>query len=229
MFTTDTQRQNVVFVDPLPEELRCPFHRGIFEEPQVGLCGHSFCKLCLHLEDDSEITCPICMTNLSKPFFPNLAIEAVISHLRVYCRNRDPEKISCQAIVTLGELPVHEQTCEFSPKGDIKNETTTGNYSKYKKQNRYHKKSITYDFSFPKLLVSKKPIMMRIPSQHMWHIDFREIKLLYRIGLGAFGEVFKGSFRGTVVAVKRIIAKGLKENEREEMFKKELEFMKLVL
>ena len=68
--------------------------------------------------------------------------------------------------------------------------------------------------------------MLRVPSQNMWHIDFRELKLLYRVGMGAFGEVFKGTFRGTVVAIKRIVAKGLKEQEREEMFKKELDFMK---
>lgn len=86
---------------------------------------------------------------------------------------------------------------------------------------------IVSKFFFNFLMISgSKPFMLRIPSQHMWHIDFREIKLLYRVGLGAFGEVFKGSFRGTAVAVKRIIAKGYKEEEREEMFKKELEFMK---
>ena len=70
--------------------------------------------------------------------------------------------------------------------------------------------------------------MVKVPSQALWRINYQELKLLYRVGIGAFGEVFKASFRGTIVAVKRILAKGMKDTEREVLFNRELEFMKYV-
>ena len=67
--------------------------------------------------------------------------------------------------------------------------------------------------------------MKALPSSALWRINFQELKLFYRVGIGAFGEVFKANFRGTVVAVKRVIAQNLKDIEREEIFNRELEFM----
>jgi hypothetical protein len=66
----------------------------------------------------------------------------------------------------------------------------------------------------------------QVPLQLSWKIDFKEVKLLYRVGIGAFGEVFKASFRGTLVAAKRIIAKRATEEEKIEIFNRELSFVK---
>ena len=117
--TSMNTERDVVFVDPLPEELRCPFHRGVFKDPHVSSCGHTFCKACLHLDSDDvdEMgNCPICMTALVRPFYPNYALVAIISHLRVYCKYRKDEGIGCSAIVTMGELTIHEESCEFASK-----------------------------------------------------------------------------------------------------------------
>lgn len=127
MFAKDTERQNVVFVDQLPEELRCPFHRGVFEDPQVAQCGHTFCRRCVPIDENlgETVSCPVCLANLTGIFFPNLALEAIISHLRVYCKNRK-EDTGCQTVIPLGELPIHEQGCEFSPKEDCSQSKNTG-------------------------------------------------------------------------------------------------------
>lgn len=69
---------------------------------------------------------------------------------------------------------------------------------------------------------------MKRVTKMPWEIDFKELKLLYKIGHGAFGEVFKATFRGTYVAVKRILAKGTNDEERIESFSKELNFLKFV-
>ena len=77
-----------------------------------------------------------------------------------------------------------------------------------------------------------EPSLSRMSSPSIgkvtWEIDFSELKLLYRIGIGAFGEVFKATFRGTYVAVKRILAKGNNERERIDSFSKELKYLKYV-
>jgi hypothetical protein len=42
-----------------------------------------------------------------------------------------------------------------------------------------------------------------------WEIDAAEIELGPRIGIGSFGEVFRGSWRHTDVAVKRFLEQDL--------------------
>ena len=44
-----------------------------------------------------------------------------------------------------------------------------------------------------------------------WQIKESELELDARIGMGSFGEVYKGSWRGTDVAVKRILEQDFTE------------------
>lgn len=44
-----------------------------------------------------------------------------------------------------------------------------------------------------------------------WQIRESELELDGRIGMGSFGEVYKGSWRGTDVAVKRILEQDFTE------------------
>lgn len=43
------------FVDPVPEELRCPLHLGVLRDPVVVSCGHSFCKECISFNPDGTV------------------------------------------------------------------------------------------------------------------------------------------------------------------------------
>jgi len=182
------------FVDPLPEELRCPFHRGILQDPVVASCGHSFCQTCLQGGD--EQSCPICMSTLSPPFFPNYGLLAVISHTTVQCNLPH-----CREQFSLDELALHKKSCAGADPQQ----------SPLSPRRPYREPSMTR--------------IKALPSSALWRINFQELKLLYRVGIGAFGEVFKANFRGTVVAVKRVIAQNLQDSEREEIFNRELEFM----
>jgi hypothetical protein len=136
----------LVFVESLPEELRCPFHLGVLDDPVVGSCGHSFCKTCIELaphpenfsdNDDEFLTqsqqlsklliedgmrCPICNQDIVTPLFPNHIITAIISQLRVYCRfrNCDNPEDGCRAQVPLGSLATHEGSCLFAKKSGKK-------------------------------------------------------------------------------------------------------------
>ena len=64
----------------------------------------------------------------------------------------------------------------------------------------------------------------RTPNVSSWEIAYADIKFLYRVGIGAYGEVFRAQFRGTTVAVKRMVGSSWKSSF--EIFSDELEFLK---
>jgi len=46
--------------------------------------------------------------------------------------------------------------------------------------------------------------IQRAKKDTSWQIDISKLELKERIGLGSFGEVYRGFYRGTEVAVKRL-------------------------
>lgn len=49
-----------------------------------------------------------------------------------------------------------------------------------------------------------------------WNIDFSELKMGVRVGIGSFGEVFRGIWRGTEVAIKVLLEQDLTEENMED-------------
>lgn len=50
-----------------------------------------------------------------------------------------------------------------------------------------------------------------------WEIDFADIKLGSRIGIGSYGEVYKGVWRHTEVAVKKLLEQEVSEQTMKEL------------
>eukprot|EP00252_Welwitschia_mirabilis_P027989 TRINITY_DN9886_c0_g1_i1.p1 TRINITY_DN9886_c0_g1~~TRINITY_DN9886_c0_g1_i1.p1 ORF type:complete len:856 (-),score=182.72 TRINITY_DN9886_c0_g1_i1:397-2964(-) len=49
-----------------------------------------------------------------------------------------------------------------------------------------------------------------------WHIDFSELRIGVRVGIGSFGEVFRGIWRGTEVAIKVLLEQDLTRENIED-------------
>lgn len=49
-----------------------------------------------------------------------------------------------------------------------------------------------------------------------WNIEFSELKMGVRVGIGSFGEVFRGIWRGTEVAIKVLLEQDLTEENMED-------------
>lgn len=49
-----------------------------------------------------------------------------------------------------------------------------------------------------------------------WKIDYKEIKFSKELGKGAFGIVFKGQWRHTDVAIKKLLTDKLSEKQMED-------------
>eukprot|EP01094_Clydonella_sp_ATCC50884_P006604 TRINITY_DN1582_c0_g1_i1.p1 TRINITY_DN1582_c0_g1~~TRINITY_DN1582_c0_g1_i1.p1 ORF type:complete len:460 (+),score=84.46 TRINITY_DN1582_c0_g1_i1:146-1381(+) len=130
----------------------------------------------------------------------------MVDKLAVYCRYGrkgclDPkewvhEDEGCTAVINVGQRIGHEMECQW----------------------RFVDVVVTPRSGRPKSLAR------RTPTKSSWEINYSDIRFLYRIGLGAFGEVFRAQFRGTTVAVKRIIGGNWRSSL--EIFTDELEFMK---
>jgi len=193
---------DLVFVGPVPKELQCPFHGGPFNEPVVGPCGHTFCSSCVQTDEDGDEyqECPICTEIIRGPLHPNHLASAMVSKLEIRCVT---QPALCSEVFSLGHLAAHTQTClAYKPE------------PMDSPRRPYTKNALTRKRTSSKL------------ANISWQIDFSELKLLHRIGIGSFGEVFKASFRGSYVAVKRTLAKGDNEAERIDMFHRELNFLK---
>eukprot|EP01090_Pellita_catalonica_P021978 TRINITY_DN8376_c0_g1_i1.p1 TRINITY_DN8376_c0_g1~~TRINITY_DN8376_c0_g1_i1.p1 ORF type:complete len:930 (+),score=157.90 TRINITY_DN8376_c0_g1_i1:46-2835(+) len=62
------------------------------------------------------------------------------------------------------------------------------------------------------------------PQSYIWEINVNEIEIEEKIGQGGFGVVYKGNWRGTAVAIKKLIHDEMEEADYVE-FVKEIEIM----
>eukprot|EP01133_Synstelium_polycarpum_P010570 gene10570-12297_t len=116
-----------LFVTPPSASLLCPLHSGLFQEPFLAKCGHTFCKQCVlaRTNQAGRLECPLDKIQLAEnDFFPNLAIATQINDLIIYCRHGlkrsqqngewMPDDKGCAAKVTLGGRADHEKTCDHA-------------------------------------------------------------------------------------------------------------------
>jgi len=126
---THTYRgKSVQFVSEISKSLICPIHSGLFKQPVIASCGHSFCQSCILgvFDSHNEPQCPIDHASLKEQGFliPNLAVESQINELLVYCKYSlktgdqpsqkviDPE--GCKRKLILADKETHEESCEFA-------------------------------------------------------------------------------------------------------------------
>jgi E3 ubiquitin-protein ligase TRAF7 len=64
------------------ETLICPLCKGVFRDPHIATCGHSFCRPCLQGKSD---LCPLDHNTLSM-VVKNLAIADQVGELLIHCR-----------------------------------------------------------------------------------------------------------------------------------------------
>ncbi|KYR02343.1 hypothetical protein DLAC_01173 [Tieghemostelium lacteum] len=122
-----------LYVSPPSSSLLCPLHNGLFNQPLIAKCGHTFCKYCLHKQQSnntdrnkqSQFECPFDKTLLSMDadFFPNLALSTQINDLMIYCkhgikRNHTGEWVQdeqgCQMKIRLGSRFEHDRICDYA-------------------------------------------------------------------------------------------------------------------
>lgn len=105
------------------ERLLCPLCNGVFRDPFIATCGHTFCSPCLR--SGREELCPIDGMVLSM-VVRNLAVAEQVGELMIHCRygckpaqdgsgayEIDPS--GCSVIIKLGCRYEHENECEYAP------------------------------------------------------------------------------------------------------------------
>ncbi|GAM17186.1 hypothetical protein SAMD00019534_003610, partial [Acytostelium subglobosum LB1] len=114
-----------LFVQTPSSSLMCPIHNGLFRDPFIAKCGHTFCRNCVlaRTNSNARIECPIDKTQLvENDFFPNLAISAQISDLMIYCRyglkTHNGEWVvddsGCTERIRVGSRAEHEKACDHA-------------------------------------------------------------------------------------------------------------------
>ena len=101
-----------LFIDVLPDYLKCPICLCCLQAPYQTPCGHRFCKQCIiPVLNTRNNVCPkdrtvIDVTNT----FPDNAVKLQINSLRIKC----PKHASgCPWIGELSDKPSHLQSCDF--------------------------------------------------------------------------------------------------------------------
>ena len=102
-----------LFVDVLPDYLKCPICLCCLQAPYQTPCGHRFCKACIQpvLKTRNNV-CPKDRTVIDNTnTFPDNAVRLQINALRIKC----PKHASgCSWIGELSDKAGHERTCEFA-------------------------------------------------------------------------------------------------------------------
>lgn len=104
------------------DTLTCPLCNGVFRDPYIAACGHSFCRPCYSGGTD---VCPLDSSQLSM-VVRNLAIADQVGELMIHCRygckpvsdcpgEYEVESTGCPMVIKLGGRQEHEKDCEYAP------------------------------------------------------------------------------------------------------------------
>ena len=102
--------------------------------------------------------------------------------------------------------------------GLVQNDQVQYNYSMKTIDNNFLPNNQIF-FEDEEILVDQLTISLE------WKVNFEDLKFSKRIGVGGAGEVYKGTWKGTVVAVKKIFKEIT--NEEKKPILKELDIMKV--
>ncbi|XP_064406135.1 E3 ubiquitin-protein ligase TRAF7-like [Halichondria panicea] len=106
------------------ETLLCPLCRGVFRDPYIATCGHSFCRPCY--SSRAEV-CPLDNNQLSM-VVRNLAIADQVGELLIHCRygckpsqeipgGYEVDTSGCPMLIKLSVRSDHEKDCQYAPVG----------------------------------------------------------------------------------------------------------------
>ncbi len=102
------------FVEPIDAYLFCGVCDNILKDPRATICGHIFCRKCIHTWIEEYGVCP---SRCGEVEIDNLLrdrkIEKKVSCLLTACRYT---KVGCKAILKLADKEVHERNCHYAKK-----------------------------------------------------------------------------------------------------------------
>ena len=100
------------FVDPGPSnEQMCLICQVVVRKAcQANCCGKIFCKGCLEglRQYSDNFNCPNCRTNLNGRYFEDTRADREISHLQIYCTNKEK---GCNWQGNLKDIDTHIKAC----------------------------------------------------------------------------------------------------------------------
>ena len=109
----DHERDEIEFVDPLPDELKCSICLLVFKDPILTDCGHLFCQACIAPVSSRNPRCPLCNEEGFRTFPDKRTIRKIRS-LKIKCKKRVE---GCEWVGEYGRLEHHldpkEGDCEF--------------------------------------------------------------------------------------------------------------------
>lgn len=97
----------------LEEALTCSICIGIFDDPVVTPCGHTFCKDCIVRWFQQERSCPSCRKTCYKLCRPPIVVTKIIGRQQVRCAH---EGKGCKQVVELDQLRAHLEQCPQRPR-----------------------------------------------------------------------------------------------------------------
>ncbi|KAF6716607.1 Nuclear factor 7, ovary [Oryzias melastigma] len=95
----ETMEEEMPEESPLQQDLSCPVCQGIYEDPVLLPCTHSFCRRCLQRSWEHSRKCPVCRTKCEESQAVsnralNSACQSFLSHtVRKSDQNRTPEEV----------------------------------------------------------------------------------------------------------------------------------------
>ena len=96
------------FIVNVDNNLLCPICNGVFREPVILPCDHSFCEFCL--DSCSKEKCPRCQAPFSEKKKWNQPLLSFLQKLFIKCSFTDQ---GCPGIVKLPDLNEHETNCLY--------------------------------------------------------------------------------------------------------------------